>query len=311
MWYNEAQNSIEPSLAEQIRTLLTNPLLVECNFRKPNVPTSQKNLKVAPHVQLGSCIIWSNDFEIFDVPPIEIARQLTLLSSQTYYSIHRSELLDGAWQNLRLKHRSPNVCTMIVQFNSLSAWVSSSILIEKSFSVRLSRMKFFCELLIELKSLQNYFDMFSIFSGFEDSSIYRLDIHKKQLPQSLQNFLSELSNLISIEYNHKAITSLHHKAFASGFPTLPHIPVLLGNLFKYNENTEMVVDGMINVRKCLRILNLIREFEKFRGQTYYFLPIIQIQQKLIEVNFLDSNSLLELSIDIEPEDATLEQIKKS
>ena len=314
-WMREAIDSIEQPVIDAAKAFAEAELKAYPNFLPAILsPRKKENQNLdfskAPPVILGDCLnLWTGDFQLFDLPPLELARQLTVFSSLKYYSIARSELLDGAWNIPRLKHRSPNICALTTQFNQLASWVQTIILTEPILSIRIQKMKYLVEVQQELFKMQNYFDLFAIFLGFDNPSIFRLKQHRTQLTQIQQNFLNELDTLGSPADNSKNVLEIHSNALKSGKPSLPYLPVLLGILFKYTDGTEAVVNGLVNLRKCRRMLSLMKDVESFQKLKYIFLPIEQVQKKLMKLDIMDDDSLNELSYDVEPDGATFNQLK--
>jgi len=314
-WMKEASDSIEQSVFDAAQSFAKAELADFPNYLPTILSPRKKESQVtdfskAPPVVLGDCDkLWSNEFTLFDLPPIELARQLTVMSSSKYYAIARSELLDGAWNVPRLKHRSPNICALTTQFNKLALWVQTSILTENSLSLRITKMKFLLETMLELYKMQNYLDLFALYMGFYDESVYRLKCHLSMLSKEQQNFLNELSVLSSPTDNSKNTLELHAKAIKTGKPSLPLLPVLLSIIFKYSDGTEAVVKGLVNLRKCRRMLSLMREVESFQKLKYIFLPIEQVQMKLMFLEVKNEDTFMELSYDIEPDGATMANLK--
>ena len=279
-------------------------------FAEKTVSNTRIDYSKAPKVELGICKnLWSGDFSLFDIPPVEVARQLTVMSSTRYYAVSRNELLDNAWQVPRLKHRAPNICALTDYANRLSAWVQTTILTENSLTRRLARMRFFVQVMGELEKMRNFFDLYSLYGGFNEAPIYRLTLHKARLPEDMQELLERTGEGSSPLNNYALCRQLHQDALQSMQPVLPHLPMLLGDIFKYNDGTKAMVNGLVNLRKCYRMLKLIRSFEEYKRRKYCFLPIEQILRKLDCLSGLEEDPLMELSFDVEPVDATPSQLK--
>ncbi|KAH0793885.1 RasGEF domain containing protein [Histomonas meleagridis] len=314
-WLRDGQNTIDQPVLEAARNFVETEL-------KPQFPNYCSNLFVqskrhhfmdysrAPKVVLGNCRnIWQKDFSIFDIPPIEIARQLTILTCQYYYDISRIELLDNAWNIPRFKHRAPNVCALYLRTNKISSWVQTTILTEPSLQKRLWKMRFLLEVMSELERIRNYFDSFAIFGGFNANPTFRLDVHKELLPEDLRGLLTKAQETYAPGDNFAYARKMQDEALASKQPSLPIFSILLGDIALYNENTAVFSNGLINLKKCERMLKLIQAVEDFKKWKYSFLPIDQVLNKLKELDGLDEDSLMELSFDVEPANATPAMLK--
>lgn len=276
--------------------------------KQTNQNKSMTPEKKMPTADIGNCKdnFWNGKFTIFEIPPIEVARQMTIISSSTYYAISPNELLDQAWTDPRMKHRAPNVVILLNRFDMITRWVQTVILTEKSLQERLAKMRFLIEVMIELEKIQNYLDYMSIFHGFMAPCIRRLQLHKSKLPGKIQNELENAEKNESFDNNSQAIRDIHTKCFNSHEPSLPFLVILLKDIHNYEE-TKTFIDGLINIRKCTRKFELIKEVEKFKKYKYCFLPIEQIADKLSEnalnEKSLDDDTLDELSNECEPPDA--------
>ncbi|OHT02235.1 RasGEF domain containing protein [Tritrichomonas foetus] len=320
-WINDQQEFIEPPVLEAARSFVSSELNKIVPNYTANIFTSKDSMinirstevidySKAPKVDIGHCFnIWTGDFSIFDLPAIEIARQMTILSCTKYYQISRNELLDSAWTVARFKHRAPNVIAITDRFNLISSWVQTTILTEPSLQMRLLKMRFLLNVMNQLKKMQNYLDFIAIHSGFAAPSIDRLFIHRSLLPDDMQKDLDEAMEIESPLNNYKNMREIHKIILASGKPSLPLITVLLSDICMYSDNTKTFVNSLINIKKCTRMLKLIQSLEDFKKRKYRFLPIEQVQDKLSMLEIMDDDSLFELSKDVEPENASLNTLR--
>lgn len=75
---------------------------------------------------------WGEDLKLkhFDLEPIEIARQMTLVEYELFTAINPTEFLDQAWMKDDKEKRAPNICNMTKWSNHVGFWHSFSV---KSF----------------------------------------------------------------------------------------------------------------------------------------------------------------------------------
>ena len=259
----------------------------------------------APSVELGNCRgLWTGDFSLFDLPPIEFARQLTVWSSTKYYSIKRCELLDCAWDKPRLKYRAPNVIALTLHYNRLSQWSEYQILSEKNLKRRISKMEQLIEVARLLFDMKNYYDAMAIISSFDSPDIYRLKIHLSLMQQQYQDSLAMMLEQCDTEGNFSKLRKLYDDALNNSKPALPYIGVLLSDLFKYYDATPTFIGGLINVRKFKGVYKMIHKIEEFMRDKFYFLSIDQVQSKIDQFIDYDIDSLNEMSYEIEKDGAT-------
>lgn len=310
-WSQEANEFIEQPVKEAAKAF------AEAKFQnyssylsqlfKPRRTDTAVDYSTAPHVELGTCTeLWTGKFSLFDIPPKEFARQLTIFACSKYYQIQRTELVDGAWNKDRLKHRSPNIVALTNQYNTLSNWVPTAILTEPSLHGRLQKMKHIIDTMRELKDMRNYFTLFALEGGFETFALNRLKRHKKMLAPADQQFLDLLLDLGAPDAAHKNIQELHKEALESQQPSLPHLPVLLSFLFKVSDSVEPVINGLVNIMKCRKLFMFMKELEGYSKRKYVFLPIEQIQQRLMNLEVIAGESIEEVSKDVEPDNPNAE-----
>ena len=79
---------------------------------------------------------------LFDIDPLEIARQLTMIEFTEFGKITFSEFLDKAWSNKNLPS-GPNIKNMIKLSNKVTNWISMVILRERDVKKRAIILKYF------------------------------------------------------------------------------------------------------------------------------------------------------------------------
>lgn len=311
LWLRKAKSEIEHYMMNRIKGFLKkeveNYLKVETDILFAENIT--KEIKIdysnAPDVNLGNCCLFTNEFDLFDLPPEELARQLTYWSSQKYYSIQDVELLNGAWANQKLKYKAPNLTALIEHDNKVSQWVAYHILKGKTLGKRLSTWSYFISVMKCLWDMQNYLDAFSINGGFCQNEIFRLNLHKSLLQKKDLEIMKMVQSCIDEGFpTFRLIRELHEEALKKDTPVLPYYAILLGDIFQYNEVEKNIVDGLVNVKKCTSTYKYIKSFKIFKKNKYNFLPIEQIQNRLSELKTLDDELLSSISLEIEPIGAT-------
>ena len=320
-WLKKAGKEIEQPILEAMKAFAEKEL-------KPIYPrqcatmfdqTTEKNRMIisevgAPKVQLGNCIttLWTGTFKLTDLPFVELARQMTIWTIRHYYIVQRSEFLDGAWQNMRLKHRAPNLVAIIDHQNLIRSWVSSCIITTQKFDERMKVWNYMIDLMHELWELHNYNDAFAVLGGFETSEMFRLTAHRACLPKKQRDFLDEVKKVFSDGGStHKFIREKHEQALQAGKPAVPFFGILLSDLFKYGDiEKSRTPDGKINITKCVKMYKFIKAIEVYKKQKYVFLPIEQVQSKLDNLPVVDPAALYAVSLEIEPKGATEQTLRE-
>lgn len=308
-WVQGAIHEIEPPLLDSIKQYVEQNLMGEFSkFCKKMFEVRGNDMLAydiegkAEPVNLGEkCLktIFRDDFSLFDLPIDEFARQLTVWSSNKYYSIRNCELLDCAWTNPRLKYRAPNVIALTEHYNILNKWVQYSILSEPKLSNRISRMEYFIQLSQVLFDMNNFYDSLAVVSSFEANSIFRLNVHMSMLSPAARERLQTLQKKMDVNGNFVALRTLYKNCLNNAKPAIPYIGVLLSDLFKYYDATKTYVDGLINIRKFRAVYNMIKRIKEFIRDKYCIYPIDQVQAKIDQWTDLDDDELYEMSYDVE------------
>jgi hypothetical protein len=321
-WLKKAGREIEQPILEAMKVFAEKelkPIYPRRCATMFDVIIAEKNIKLigevgAPEVQLGNCVrsLWTGKFKLTDLPVVELARQMTIWTIRHYYNVRRSEFLDGAWQNNRLKHRAPNLVAIIDHQNLIRSWVSTCIITTPKFDERLKVWNYLIDVMRELWEMQNYNDAFAVFGGFETSEMFRLDVHRQCLPKKQRDFMDEVKKVFSEGGStHKFIREKHEEALKTGKPSIPFFGTLLADLFKYVDiEKSRTPDGKINITKFLKTYKYIKAIEVFKKKKYVFLPIEQVQNKLDNLNIVDPTALYVISMEIEPKGATEQSIRE-
>jgi len=304
-WIQGALNYLEPQVIEKAKVFVEKELSTYSRFfehtfeEKQERRTAQSTQKLPP-VELGKIEnLWMGEFDLTDLPPAELARQLTIWSYMRYYSIKRTELLNCAWEKPRLKHRAPNVIALSSHFNKISQWTAYEILSCKRVSDRIAKIEYFIEVARILFEMRNFFDTVGILGGFDSNAIFRLKVHLSLISSSSKDSLSKLKTECSTEKNFLNLRNHYDSALKNRIPALPYIGVLLSDLFKYDEATQLFVNGLINVRKVKKVYQMISKIEEFMQSKYMFLSVDQVQEKLDQLKNIDEDESIERSILIE------------
>lgn len=290
-WYDISKSEIEQPIIAAMKNFVEK----EVKPRAPHISidfdqsTSSTNFSLsdidyskAPPVNIGNCTtLWTGNFTLFDLPPDEVARQVTYRSSLKFYAIQRSELFDGAWENPRLMHRSPNVVAMRSQMNTLSNWVLSSIFNSTTAEEKNQKIAYFIQVSRSLWEMQNYYDVFTFIGALNDTEI--------QMSKKDAAFVKEVSTKLDSSNNQKAIRELNANALTTKKPTLPCITNFLSDLARLSQSGIGGKGNLLRLDMCMQLYEIIQTMEKYKEHKYCILPIIQIQVKLDQ--FLLTNQI--------------------
>lgn len=309
-WIEKGGKEIEQPIIEaikylyekDIKNLIPLPLFEDSTYSDK----SSQEAKDYPPVELGQCAssLWTGTFKLTDLPPLELARQMTVWTALRYYSVERSELLNGSWQNPRLKHRAPNVVSIIDHTNIITKWVSTSIIIAPKVEERIKIMVYLLDVMHCLWEMQNCCDAYAILGGFVSNAVFRLESYFNQLPKKEKERFQKIYKIFTEGgSNMKLIREVHEQALKTDKPCIPYIGILLSDLFKYSDIEKNKIDGMLNITKCMKIFAFIESFEVFKKHKFNYLSIVQVQYKLDRLEYFEPSYLYDLSLEIYQESA--------
>jgi hypothetical protein len=111
---------------------------------------------------------------ILTTDPIVIAQQMTLIDFSLYKKIEVTELLNQSWNKQKLKHRSPNVVSLIQRSTKVSMWIASLVLGSSNVNQRAKVIEKFIDVAQHLLAINNFNTFFGMVAGFSMSCIHRL-----------------------------------------------------------------------------------------------------------------------------------------
>lgn len=88
--------------------------------------------------------------DLLHFPPLEIARQFTILDWDLWEAIPPWEFLDLRWQKKNKKEVAPNIIASTEHFNHISDWVATKICLTENQQNRIKILKRFFEDLLTL-----------------------------------------------------------------------------------------------------------------------------------------------------------------
>jgi len=256
--------------------------------------------------------------DIYSIEPEEIARQMTIVEHRIYKRIRSTELLNQAWNNKSLRHRSPNVLKLIHRFNQISKWVSSEMVQPESLAKRIERYEFFIRIAEMLREpLHNYNAMLAICSGLQNASVNRMRHTKRGVAEESLESLKEMLDMTSTDDSYKVFRGILKSAAP---PKLPYLGMFLTDITFIEDGNSDFIDSevpgkvLINwTKRCMvyRVIKQIRDFQNY-DYTAYHAPVHQVQN-LIEKSInsdsvMTGDELFALSQNREPKKSKLSKI---
>eukprot|EP00127_Corallochytrium_limacisporum_P002362 Clim_evm3s119 gene=Clim_evmTU3s119 len=232
----------------------------------------------------------------------ELARQITLVDSELFANIRPSELVGQRWMKKNKKEFAPNIVKITRQFNALSNWIQKSILEAENLPERVLVMATICDLVEELRHMQNLNAIAAINAGMTASATFRLKMTWSKVPQEKGDLLLRCQALISHDNNYRELRrQLEHV----NPPCIPYLGMFLTDLtFLEDGNPDLMKNTeLVNFMKCRRVAGIISDVQHYQYTQHDFKPVEDLQCFLTNLPQLDEEEAWVLSQKLEPRGA--------
>lgn len=205
---------------------------------------------------------------IVDFDALELARQITLKTSQLFCSILPEELLASEWTK-QSSSLAVNVRAMSTLSTDLSNLVSESILQLEDPKKRAQTIKQWTKITSKCFELHNYFSVFAIMCSLDSTNIKRMRKTWDLVSQKTKTTLEELKKVTSHERNYSALRRTLENQVP---PCLPYLGMYLtdltfvdhGNQATRQLNYQNTSIQVINLDKHMKTARLISDLQRFQ-----------------------------------------------
>eukprot|EP00727_Mastigamoeba_balamuthi_P012838 m51a1_g8177 putative domain containing protein (532) ;mRNA; f:117279-119064 len=228
----------------------------------------------------------------------EFAEQLTLVEYAYYSRIRPQECFGLAWAKPDAASRSPNLLYFTQQFNRISQWVVSTVLLAKDRSRTIDT---FVKIAQSCRDIHNYNAMMEIVSGLNSPGISRL---KHSWSAKAEAALSSMSSMI--DSNYKRLRTALEEARIRKQPCLPYVGVFLGDLTFIEEgNPDIIPDTrLLNWAKMRMNAGVISKILAFQSRGYTMPSLLSVQSLIVNLApALSEDEAYEFSKRLEPKES--------
>jgi hypothetical protein len=228
----------------------------------------------------------STGLSFFDLHPVEIARQMTLLEHGAFLATPTDEWCSANWQN--------SIGRVIMRFNDLSRWVTSEVVTADTVEYRALLVRRFVVIASTCLSLNNFNGVMEVLSGLQAPSVQRLKQTWKALNGEASKTYKALADLMSLDA--KNVAKFRERMEQAAAPCVPYIGFYVGELSSLEESQPTYFeDGRINVAKQaakIPVLTTIRMLQsEGRDERFNLVPIGFIQDFLLQQAVSSTNVL--------------------
>jgi len=280
------------SLISALKKAVDKPLFVSVseNQTPPPKPKIPKNV--------------GSNLTIFDIDPMELARQLTIRLAVPFYKIQASEFFDQNWS--KNPEKAPNILATIEIFNQAAAWISSLIVMELKLRDRAKVWECLIKVAQAARELNNFHLLMAIISGLNKSGVSRLKFTKTKMAKRSIEKQEELEGLMNNQSSYK----LYREALKTcPLPALPYLGVYLSDLIFIDEGNPSRIGQRINFAKQKYVFNAIEILRQCQSVPYNFVSVPQIQNFMGELSRLGDEALYTVSLKREPRGCTQKDLK--
>ncbi|KAJ3042258.1 hypothetical protein HDV00_007624 [Rhizophlyctis rosea] len=274
----------------------------------------------------------SDERAFFDIDPLEMARQLTLVEFEHFRNVTPVECTDQIWGDKRKKEaaalgipiwtgvgHATALEEMIKHTNILTSWISTNIVKWDTLKARVSALKYFCQFAVRrlfdliilifddqhCRELNNFNGITAVNAAMSTAAVNRLhktweafiDKHPK-----IHEAYEEVADVVTPKGQYanyrKVLKDLQP-------PAIPFLGVYLTDLtFIELGNPDFLPDShFINFEKRRKVYTVIKDIQSFQRTAYSITPvqgILDFYQGLRMDQLKDADALYDLSLVVEP-----------
>jgi hypothetical protein len=216
---------------------------------------------------------------VLDFDDLEIARQLTLLESETFCKIAPVELLGQEFSKKKGQSLAVHVKAMSAASTDLAGWVADSILAETEQKRRTLVLKQWLKVAERCAQLNNYNTLMAIMSALNSSTIDRLKRTWDGLNRNQRSLLDHLRSVTDHQRNY-LVYRARLKQIRT--PCLPFLGLYLTDLVFVDEGnpstrpSKVTERPLINFDKHAKSAKIVFELQKFQVP-YRLAPVPELQ----------------------------------
>eukprot|EP00301_Raphidiophrys_heterophryoidea_P025032 c8299_g1_i1.p1 GENE.c8299_g1_i1~~c8299_g1_i1.p1 ORF type:complete len:696 (-),score=177.61 c8299_g1_i1:27-2114(-) len=242
------------------------------------------------------------ELSILEFEPLEVSRQMTLISSNLFRAVQPKELLNSNWTKKGSAKLSPNIHAITRRFNILSMWVQREALSSKDVKVRAQTLSKMIQIAHYCFELQNFNDAKAMVAATQSAPLYRLRKTWEKVKEKEMKWISEIDVALSSERSYRLC---REKLANLAPPCVPYLGMFLSDLvFIEDGNKDFVkgFDNIINFDKRRKIAAVIRKIQQLQQDRYKFEKVHKLSSMLATLEFPNDNEeeMYQLSLVREP-----------
>ena len=239
--------------------------------------------------------------DVFEVPPLEVARQMTLLDFALFVRIPLNELHGRGWLE-NGGASCPRLMAAIALFNNFSRALSTAVLASPTVAERAAQVAWWLRVVEALVQLRNYSSAVSLMAGLAASPVHRL----RRTWEALRThhgaeaaLHGQLEALTASAANWSGLRSALRSVQP---PCVPYMGVYCSDLTFCDQGnpSRLKPHGLVNWDKARMEAGIIREVNLFQLTAYKLEPVTLVQELLLGLDRRDDDDLYARSLAREP-----------
>ncbi|KAJ3449895.1 guanine nucleotide exchange factor [Anaeramoeba flamelloides] len=297
------ENEVKQNYSKESQNLITKIQTLQENKNHSKLSGQNLTKKDQPPDPIIPKNLFSVNFTLSDVKPIEIARQITLLFHQLFSKIQPAELIEYSYHRKKKKdYKSQNIIKMIKKFNDVSLYVTEQIVSQKTLRLRAAQFVRWISVCELLREMNNFDSLLMIVRTINNSNCKRLKVTRSEVSKnhwkSFDNLQKDVKNIEGVKIYKEFLKTCK-------LPALPYFGAFKADLIYISDDSSSTIEGLINFRKRKSLFNVMRKIKKYQKVVYNFIPIYQIQKLFKErLCFKNDKLLYEISLQNEPRGST-------
>eukprot|EP01102_Stenamoeba_stenopodia_P003734 TRINITY_DN1388_c0_g1_i1.p1 TRINITY_DN1388_c0_g1~~TRINITY_DN1388_c0_g1_i1.p1 ORF type:complete len:628 (-),score=134.70 TRINITY_DN1388_c0_g1_i1:326-2209(-) len=234
------------------------------------------------------------EFNLLQLDPTDLAKQMTLLDHQNFQGIPQSEWANKAYSK---PSKSPNFHLMVSKFNQWSTWVTTEIMKRETPQQRAEMIGFFVLVAQACRDLNNFQGTYALVGGLNHSSLARMKMTWEKVKAKYLVKYRVLTDLFNIDQNFKT----YRDALATSKPPLiPYIGIYPKFLIAIEDGIPDKTGEFINFNKLRMLFRQIQEIKAFQQTTYNMTVNPNLRALLRSVQGWSEDELFNASQKLEP-----------
>ncbi|ELP91355.1 guanine nucleotide exchange factor, putative [Entamoeba invadens IP1] len=235
------------------------------------------------------------EINIFDISPLEFARQMTLMIHSAFCKIKLYEFFK--WTNEKVGCKSLN--TLVMFYNNFQKYFQVLILTAQSKQARNDVVKYLVNVAHFCLDMRNYDVMVCIMQIFTTACMFRLKNMFEAMSTETKTRYDEMVKISSPTNNWANLRILISKDVDN--PRVPYLGITLKDMtFIAEGHTTRTDDGLVNFEKCRMMCKIVRMFDETNIKGFNFKVENNIRWFIEHLkDDMDESTMLELSSEIE------------